>query len=43
LLKSGFGALNEIKNSIVALTFITLGIQTIFYSFMLSILGIKER
>lgn len=42
-LKSGFGALNEIKNSIVALTFITLGIQTIFYSFMLSILGIKER
>ncbi len=41
--ESGFGALDEIKNSIVALTFITLGIQTIFYSFMLSILGIREK
>lgn len=41
-LKSGFGELNEIKNSIVALTLITLGIQTIFSSFMLSILGIKK-
>ena len=41
--KSGFGSLNEIKNSILALTLITLGIQTIFSSLMLSILGIKER
>lgn len=40
---SGFGALNEVKNSIVALTLIIAGIQTIFSSFMLSILGIKEK
>lgn len=39
---SGFGVLNEVKNSIVALTLITVGIQTVFSSFMLSILGIKE-
>ena len=41
-LKSGFSELNEVKNSIVALTLITTGIQTIFSSFMLSILGIKK-
>ncbi len=40
---SGFPALNEMKNSIVALTLIILGMQTIFSSFMLSILGIKEK
>jgi len=40
---SGFGSLNEIKNSIVALTFTIVGFQTIFSSFMLSILGIKEK
>ena len=40
---SGFGAIQEIKNSILALTFIILGIQTIFSSFMLSILAIKEK
>ena len=40
---SGFGALNEIKNSIVALTLLTIGIQTIFSSFILSILVIKEK
>jgi len=42
-ISSGFGALEEIKNSIIALTFIIIGVQTIFSSFMLSILGIKER
>lgn len=42
-LSTGFGALHEEKNSIVALTLIILGIQTIFSSFMLSILGIKEK
>jgi len=42
-LNTGFGALQEIKNSIVALTLIIIGIQTIFSSFMLSILGIKEK
>jgi hypothetical protein len=40
---SNFGELNEIKNSIIALTLITIGVQTIFSSFMLSILGIKEK
>ena len=42
-IKSDFGNLNEIKNSVLALTLITLGIQTIFSSFMLSILGIKDK
>jgi len=42
-INSSFGELNEIKSSILALTLITLGIQTIFSSFMLSILGIKEK
>jgi len=41
--KSGFGSLDEVKNSIVALTLIVLGMQTVFSSFMLSILGIKNR
>jgi glycosyltransferase involved in cell wall biosynthesis len=30
-------------NNVIALTIITLGVQTIFYAFMLSILGIKEN
>lgn len=42
-ISSGFGSLNEIKNSIVALTLLTIGTQTIFSSFMLSILGIKKN
>jgi len=40
---SGYGNLNEIKNSIIALTFLTIGIQTVFSSFMFSILGIKNK
>jgi glycosyltransferase involved in cell wall biosynthesis len=40
---SDFGILNEIKNSIVALTLLVVGTQTIFSSFILSILGIKEK
>lgn len=42
-IKLGFGSLNEVKNSILALTLIVLGIQTVFSSFMLSILSIKEQ
>ncbi len=42
-IKLGFPALNEIKNSIIASTLLIVGIQTFFSSFMLSILGIKER
>jgi hypothetical protein len=40
---SGLGGLNEIKNSVLVLTLVTIGVQTIFSSFMLSILGIKEK
>jgi len=39
---SGFDSLFEIKNSIVALTLLTIGAETFFSSFILSILGIKE-
>jgi hypothetical protein len=42
-MNSGFSSLNEIKNSIVALTFSILGVQTFFSAFMFSILGIKEK
>jgi glycosyltransferase involved in cell wall biosynthesis len=40
---NNFGALEEVKNSIIALTLIIIGIQTISSSFMLSVLGIKEK
>lgn len=40
---SGFGSLNEIKNSIAGLTLIIFGVQTVSSSFMLSILSIKEN
>jgi len=40
---AGFKNLNEIKNSIVALTFIIFGVQTVSSSFMLSILSIKNK
>jgi glycosyltransferase involved in cell wall biosynthesis len=42
-LNSGFGELQEVKNSIIALTLIITGMQTIFSAFMLSILSIKEK
>lgn len=42
-ISTGFGELNEIKNSVLALTFFVLGIQTVFFSFMLSILGIGTK
>lgn len=42
-ISSGLGSLNEVKNSIVAMTFVVLGIETLFSAFMLSTLGIKER
>lgn len=41
--KSDFSSLDQVKNSIVAMTLIIMGIQTIFSSFMLSILGIKRK
>lgn len=40
---SDFNDLWEIKNSIIAMTSIVLGVQTIFSGFMLSIIGIGER
>lgn len=39
----GFGDINAVKNLILGLTLLTIGVQTIFSSFMLSILGVKER
>ncbi len=39
----GFGSLDQIKNSMIALTFATMGVQTFFSAFMLSIIGIKEK
>lgn len=39
----GLGTIDEVKNLILGLTLLTIGIQTIFSSFMLSILGIKEN
>lgn len=42
-LRSGFGEMQEIKRSVLALTLAVAGFQTIFSAFMLSILGIKER
>ena len=41
--RSGYSSLDEIKNSVVALTLLVLGIQTFFSAFMFSILGIKEK
>ena len=41
-ISSGFGPLDEIRNSIVALTLLVIGMQTLFSGFMLSTLGIKE-
>jgi len=40
---SNFGSLTTVNISIFALTFIILGIQTIFAGFFFSILGIKTR
>jgi glycosyltransferase involved in cell wall biosynthesis len=40
---SNFGSLNELKNAILAITMAIVGIQTIFSSFMLSIIGIRNR
>lgn len=39
---SGFDSLNAIKNSILALTLLIIGAQTISSAFMLSIIGIKR-
>tara|TARA_Y100000310_G_C20619502_1_gene782491 strand:- start:369 stop:1502 length:1134 start_codon:yes stop_codon:yes gene_type:complete len=42
-INSDFSSLNQVKNSIIALTLLVIGVQTIFSSFMLSILGIKGK
>ena len=39
--KSGFGALNEVRTALFALLMMALGAQTIFSSFFFSILGIR--
>ncbi len=38
-----FGPLSEVRTGLAALTFMVIGIQVIFSSFFLSILGIKKR
>jgi hypothetical protein len=42
-INSDFGQLNQIKNSIVALTLLIIGIQTISSAFMLSIISIRQK
>jgi glycosyltransferase involved in cell wall biosynthesis len=42
-LTTSFGAMQEVKNSILGLTLLAIGMQTIFSSFMLSMLSIKEK
>lgn len=41
-IKTGFGPLSDIRSTLLASTIIVLGIQTIFSSFLLSILSIKK-
>ena len=41
--QSGFSELDQVKNTVVALTLLILGIQTFFSSFMISILGIGQK
>lgn len=40
---SGFGPLNEVRLALLASTFIIIGVQTIFSSFFLSMIGIQIR
>ena len=42
-IRSGFGPLNQIRPAILALIFMVLGVQTIFSTFFLSILGIQTQ
>lgn len=42
-LRSDFGQLDQVKESIIGLTLIMVGLQTFFSAFMFSILGIKEK
>lgn len=42
-LRSGFGELDEVSNSIIGLTLISVGVQTVSSAFMLSILSIGRR
>jgi len=41
-INGNFGFIDEIKNAVSALTLAVMGVQTIFSSFMLSIIGIKK-
>lgn len=41
--RSGFGDLYEIRRSLIAMTLLILGFQTVFFSFFLSILSIPTR
>ena len=39
----GFGALSEERLAVAAATLITVGLQVVFSSFLLSILGLRRR
>jgi glycosyltransferase involved in cell wall biosynthesis len=41
-INSGFGSLSELRTAVFAFTLVVLGIQTIFSSFFLSILGLRK-
>lgn len=41
--KSGFGPLNEIKLCLLGLLFMTIGVQVVFSSFFISILGLPKK
>ena len=41
--KTGFGALNALRLALFALTFMVIGIQTIFSSFFLSLMSLQRR
>lgn len=40
---SGFDSFDEVRNGVVTLTLLTLGVQTLLSAFMFGILGIKEK
>jgi glycosyltransferase involved in cell wall biosynthesis len=41
--RNGFSELHEMRNALVALTFLVIGLQTIFFSVLFSMLGIERK
>jgi hypothetical protein len=42
-MQAGFGPLNEVRLSLIGLLLMVIGIQTIFSSFFLSLLGLPKK